>query len=104
MAHRYTAWHAIARLLEDIVLILRTSRADLDAQLRHESYIGASSDFRASSSEREIGEKHTADAFCPAANDNCSAASTGPVPPIYVVCSLGGDIDLLFAESRPASS
>jgi hypothetical protein len=82
MTHRYTAWHAIARLLDDIVLILRTSRTDLYAQRPHESYIGASSGFRASYSEREIGEKHTADAFCPVANDNCSAGSTGTVLPI----------------------
>ena len=104
MTHRYTAWHAIARLLGDIVLILRTSRTYLDGRPRRENYNGARSDVRASCLEREIGETHTADAFCPAANDNCSAASTGTVLPIYVVCSLGGDIDHLFAESRPASS
>ena len=110
MTHGYTAWHAIARLLDDIALILRTLRTDRDAPPRHTSESApmadfrAGSDFRAGASEREVGEKHTADAFCPTANDNCSAASAGNVLSIYVECSLGCDIDLSFAGNRPASS
>jgi hypothetical protein len=107
MTHGYTAWHAIARLLDDIALILRTLRTDRDAPPRHTSESApmadfrAGSDFRAGASEREVGEKHTADAFCPAVNDNRRAASRTMLP-IYAGCSPGCDIDLSFAENRPA--
>jgi hypothetical protein len=110
MTHGYTAWHAIARLLDDIALIFRALRTDRDAPPRHDTSesapmpdFRAGSDFRAWASEREVGEKHTADALCPAANDNRSAACRTMLP-IDVVCSLRCDIDLTFAETRPVSS
>ena len=104
MTHGYTAWHAIARLLDDIALIVRTLRLDRDAQPCWDIVesapmpcVRAGTDFRVSSAEQGINGKHTINTIGLAANDNCGAASVRTMLRIHAVCSLGCEIDLSFA-------